>query len=172
MIRGENKVSIIQARPSQAAHPPDIDVTPIMNMFVILIPFLVTMAVFTHLSVIRLQTPSNVTGTTDWQDGKKPKLKLTAVVARDFLAITRGGTMYDSLPVQHGEYPYDAFEKRLVALRADTDVKDNCVVAVQDAVTFSYAVRVFDICKKAGFSDIALTSAPESASMHDTAPGE
>ena len=33
-----------------AAEVADLDVTPVMNMFIILIPFLVSMAAFTHLA--------------------------------------------------------------------------------------------------------------------------
>ncbi len=159
------QTSILHSRPSESAQPPEIDVTPIMNMFVILIPFLVTMAVFTHLSVIELQTPSNVAKTADWQDGKKPKLKLTAVVGEHFLGITKGGIMYDSLPRVDGTYQYGRFETRIKALRSETEIQNECVVAVQDNVRFDYAVRVFDICKRVGFSEIGLSSAPEKSGM-------
>ena len=46
--------------PSEAADVADLDVTPVMNMFVILIPFLVSMAVFAHVSIIEFSLPPNV----------------------------------------------------------------------------------------------------------------
>ena len=35
----------------------DLDVTPVMNLFMVLIPFLVSMAVFTHIAVIDFSLP-------------------------------------------------------------------------------------------------------------------
>ena len=36
----------------------DVDVTPVMNVFVILIPFLLLMAVFTKIAIIDFSLPS------------------------------------------------------------------------------------------------------------------
>jgi biopolymer transport protein ExbD len=41
-----------QRPPSELVESADLDVTPVMNMFIILIPFLVSMAVFTNLSIL------------------------------------------------------------------------------------------------------------------------
>jgi len=35
----------------------ELDVTPVMNLFMVLIPFLVSMAVFTHIAVIDFSLP-------------------------------------------------------------------------------------------------------------------
>ncbi len=67
------KLSFLKKRstPSEVANEADIDVTPIMNMFIILIPFLVSMAVFTKLAIIEFNVPANSgknlsTGTPKW----------------------------------------------------------------------------------------------------------
>ena len=39
----------------------DVDVKPIMNVLIILIPFLVSVAVYTNLAVIDMSLPPNVT---------------------------------------------------------------------------------------------------------------
>ncbi|MBD3345612.1 MAG: hypothetical protein GF401_11170 [Chitinivibrionales bacterium] len=144
--------------PSEFDETPDIDVTPVMNMFVILIPFLVSMAVFTQLSILEFSLPPNVGTGLDNSSGK-PKLKLTAVVAPKFIAITQGEHMLDSLPVEKGNYNYDAFFTSLKKHREKADIKDEIVVAVRDAVLFKYVVRVMDRCRDAGFNKIGLSTA-------------
>ena len=52
-----SNVSIVSRRPSGLDGNAEIDVTPVMNMFIILIPFLVSMAVFTHLATHALSLP-------------------------------------------------------------------------------------------------------------------
>ena len=138
----------------------DIDVTPIMNMFVILIPFLVSVAAFTHLTIIEFSLPPNVGMGLDTSEGK-PKLKITVVVTPDYLAITHGDAMLDSIPVVDNDYDYESLVKKLSARRVESEIKDEVVVAVRDAIRFKYVVKIMDRCRDTGFNKVGLSSAPE-----------
>ncbi len=138
----------------------DIDVTPVMNMFIILIPFLVSMAVFTHLSILEFSLPPNVGAGLDMSKGK-PKLKITIVINRDYLAITHGEKMLDSLAIVDDGYDYKTLYTKLIEHRNNVEIKNEVVVAVQDAIKFKHVVRVMDQCKEAGFDKVGLSSAPE-----------
>lgn len=144
--------------PSESAAIPDLDVTPIMNMFIILIPFLVSMAVFTHLSILEFNLPSNA-GTGLNSSTGKPKLKLTVVVANDHLAITHGERMLDSIPVVNQNYDLTTFRKNLSRCRSIVSIQDEAIVAVRDNVKFKHVVHVMDECKTAGFIKIGLSNA-------------
>ncbi|MBD3391915.1 MAG: hypothetical protein GF418_07595 [Chitinivibrionales bacterium] len=146
--------------PSEAAEAADIDVTPVMNMFIILIPFLVSMAVFTHLAIIEFSLPPNVGTGLDASSGK-PKLKLTVVVAPDYLAITHGERMLDSLGLVAGRYDVDGMAARLRAHREDVEIKDEVILAVRDRITFKHVVRIMDACRALGFPKIGLSSATD-----------
>lgn len=144
--------------PSENAETPDIDVTPVMNMFIILIPFLVSMAVFTHVSIIDFSVPSSVGSGTDFSDGK-PKLKLTVLVTDSFLAVTEGDTMLDSLPAEGGELPFDSLLRVLPVRQSKSDFPDEVIVASRDAVAFKHVVKVMDISRECGFSKIGISGA-------------
>ncbi len=147
--------------PSEAAAEViDIDVTPVMNVFIILIPFLISMAVFTHLSIIEFSLPPNVGVGLDEAAGK-PKLKLTIVVAKKYLAISHGENLLDSIPVNGNEY--EELYKKLLARRETADIRDELVVAVADAIPFQQVINVMDRCRDAGFEKVGLSSAPEEA---------
>ncbi len=148
--------------PSEAAGADvDIDVTPVMNMFVILIPFLVSMAVFTHVSILEFSLPPNVGAGMNTSDGK-PKLKATIVVAPSFLAITHGDRLLDSIPVQsNGEYRLEQLETLLRARRENMDIRDEAIVAVRDAVRFKHVVAVMDRVRAVGFGKVGLSSATQ-----------
>lgn len=143
--------------PSDVAETPDIDVTPVMNMFVILIPFLVSMAVFTQLSILELSLPPNVGKGLNDSRGK-PKLKLTVVLTPHYVAITHGASMLDSLPRAGGE-EYDLLRERLTVRREEVEIRDEVIVAVGDEVPMGEVVRVMDRCREAGFDRTALSSA-------------
>ena len=138
----------------------DVDVTPVMNVFVILIPFLVSMAVFTHVSIIDFSVPSD-TGQGTGDSSGKPKLKLTLLITESFLGITEGENLLDSIPrFENGLYHFDSLSTMLSVRRLQSDFPDEIIVAVRDGVAFRYAVKAMDISRERGFSKIGISGAP------------
>ena len=147
--------------PSEAAeNAVNLDITPVMNLFIIIIPFLISMAVFTHVYVVDFGVPPNVGTGLDQSQGK-PKLRITVVLAPTFVAVTRGEKMLDSLATPAGVPPMDSLQARLMRRRSETEVQDEVVVAVRDAVVFDNVVKVMDACRTVGFTKLGLSSATE-----------
>ena len=138
----------------------DLDTSPIMNVLVILIPFLASVAVYTQLAVLNLSLPPNVGAGLSLESGR-PKLKLTVVISPERLAVTYGEKMLDSLPRVNGAYDYAGLAERLKARREAVAVRDEAVVAVRDAVLFKYVVDVLDVCRASGFTKSGLAAAAD-----------
>lgn len=139
-------------RPSLLAATGDLDVTPVMNMFIILIPFLVSMAVFAHLAAHRLALPAD-----DGADRARTaaELPLTIVVTPDRLTLAWGGR-----EVAHASTGHQGELARLLDVeRARRPEVGAVVVAVDDAVACAAIVRVLDACRDAGFEDVGLADA-------------
>ena len=146
--------------PSELEPAADIDVTPVMNMFIILIPFLVSMAVFTHLSIIEFSLPPNV-GTAMNNEEVKPKPKLTIRVGDDYMGIVLGENLMDSLPVINGIYLFDSLGMLLKLRKEELDYHEEIIVASLDRIPFKRIVAVMDLCRDAGLDNIGLSSATE-----------
>jgi biopolymer transport protein ExbD len=146
--------------PSEADPVADIDVTPIMNMFIILIPFLVSMAVFTHLSIIEFSLPPNV-GASMTNEDIKPKPKLTVRVGDDYLGIVLGENLMDSIAVVNGIYPLDILGIRLKQRKSELDYKEEVIIASLDRIPFKRIVAIMDLCREAGLEKVGLSSATE-----------
>lgn len=136
----------------------DIDITPVMNMFIILIPFLVSMAVFTHHAIVDFTLPSNAISASNDNKGDL-KLKITVVAAEKHLLITLGEKMLDSIPLVEDEYDLPLLFDRLKSHREEHEVQDDVVVAVKDKVKFKRVVNVMDNCRNAGFNRVGLSTA-------------
>lgn len=136
----------------------DLDVTPVMNMFIILIPFLISMAVFTRLSILSFSLPPDAAPGLDQSNGK-PKLKLTVVVASEYLAIAHGEQVLDSIPVNDKTSSYVVLMEKISERRVAIDNKSEVVVAVKDSVKFQEMVKVMDVCREAGFQKIGISTA-------------
>ena len=136
----------------------DIDVTPVMNMFIILIPFLVSMAVFTQQAIVDFNLPSSAANTIDKNIGEA-KLKLTVVAAENYFALTIGEKIIDSVAVKNKKYDFIKLEAILSSQKNDTTISDDIVIAVKDKVKFSEVVKIMDICKITGFNRVGLSTA-------------
>jgi biopolymer transport protein ExbD len=147
-----------QRPPSEQVESTELDVTPVMNMFIILIPFLVSMAVFTNLSILEFSLPPNV-GASMNNSQEKPKPKLTVRVGTDYFGIVLGDTLYDSLSVNNGEYPFGELGQRLRERKQLLVANDDIVIASRDEIAFKHVVKVMDVCRSAGFANVGLSSA-------------
>jgi len=147
--------------PSQVAHTEDLDVTPVMNMFIILIPFLVSMAVFTRMSIIEFSLPPNV-GASMNRSSEKPKPKLTIRIGEDYLGIVLGEELLDSLTVENGVLPFEKLGRQIVLRKKELAYDGEVVIASKDHIAFKQVVAVMDLCRDAGLDKIGLSSATDS----------
>ncbi|OGS37119.1 MAG: hypothetical protein A2293_12995 [Elusimicrobia bacterium RIFOXYB2_FULL_49_7] len=136
----------------------DLNISPIMNVLIMLIPFLTSLAVYAHLSILELSLPPNV-GSGTLSGSGKPKLKMTLVLHPEYIAVTYGEKMLDSLPKLGPQYDYTSLSDRLKVRREEMENKEEAVVAVRDEISFKYVVDVLDVCRGAGFSKTAVAGA-------------
>jgi biopolymer transport protein ExbD len=144
--------------PSDTYEDTEIDVAPVMNMFIILVTFLISMAVFTHVAILEFSLPPNVNAGLDQSKGK-PRLKLTVRLGSDYIGPIMGDKVLDSMPVSGTEFPFDTLAARLKVRRAETEVQDEIIIASRDEIAFKQVVRIMDICREAGFTKTGLSSA-------------
>ena len=146
------------SRLSEIVEDNEIDIAPVMNMFIILVTFLISMVVFTHVAILEFSVPPNVSAGLDQSRGK-PKLRLTVRIGTDYTGIVLGDKLLDSLTVEAGELPFAHLAECLRLRRSETAIPDEIIVASRDEINFQQVVRVMDLCREAGFSKVGLSSA-------------
>jgi biopolymer transport protein ExbD len=136
----------------------DVDVKPVMNMFIILIPFLVSMAVFSHIAIHQFYLPPNAANS---DKIGKVELKSTIVIDTNYILVTVGSDMIDSLPTEN--FDRNRLINSLSNAREMSDDKEKAVVSAKDAVAFNWVVKMMDVCRESGFLHTGLSAAPNSA---------
>lgn len=147
------KSSVVNiATPSSMADTSNVDVTPVMNLFIILIPFLVSMAVFSQLSVLQFSLPA------EGDRGRISEvaaLPLTLTMSTGELILLRGDATLTSLPLREGAHDLASLAAALRVL--DTGPVDGeLTLAVHDGVRFDDMVACMDVCREAGFFALSL----------------
>jgi biopolymer transport protein ExbD len=151
--------SFVKNRPPSEAAEIDLDLTPMMSMFLILLPFLVSMAVLTHLTIIEFSLPPNVGPGLAQTNSEKPRLKLTLVLTPEYLLVTHGERMLDSLGADAINDDFVRVPALLDARRKELTIDNELTIASNDRVRLKSIVTLMDRCKASGFEKIGLSSA-------------
>jgi biopolymer transport protein ExbD len=142
--------SLLARRPSTIADVADLNVTPVMNMFIILIPFLISMSAFTHLAAHEFHLPGDEG---PGQASERSDLPLTVAVGVAGLLVAQGDIVVAELPRRAGNQDLAALTSLL-----KSQAPDKLVLAVDDPINTAEVVACLDACRAAGCIDVGLAA--------------
>ena len=149
----------------------DLDVTPFMNLMIVLVPVLLLSMVFTHTTVIDLNFPSGEGA----ESAFDPDLvHLEVVVKRDGFDVAdgRGGTI-KAIPKIDGEYDFAQLslvmqevkrrmpDKRDISVLLLDDTSYQTLVSVMDKVRSYPAVQHLEVVQAELFPVVSLGDSPK-----------
>ncbi|MBD3392161.1 MAG: hypothetical protein GF418_08790 [Chitinivibrionales bacterium] len=165
-----------QKQPSRPAFPPmkrvkksmgrdfemiELDVTPVMNLFMVLIPFLVSMAVFTHIAVIDFSLPPAQMDTD--AVGESKELDISIVITMPGQSSSGGfrivgtGKKLDLVPMVRGKFQFDVLRMLLKEVKFQYPSQKSVVLVIDGNVLYDDIVTFMDICRESQFPDIGLS---------------
>ncbi|MFB1001679.1 MAG: biopolymer transporter ExbD [Pseudomonadales bacterium] len=163
----------------KARQEADLDITPFMNLMIVLVPVLLLSMVFTRITVIDIQLPASA-----GESAEQISQKQIEVVIKDaeILVNFPEGTLLRSINNKvDGTPDYDNVSLVLQALKRELQIKGadrknltllvsesipyHKVISTMDAVRSYSAVVVTDVVDAELFPDIAFGDAPVSADL-------
>ena len=120
----------------------ELDVTPLMNLMIVLVPVLLLSMVFTHTTVIELNFPSGE-GAADAFD--PDAVHLEVVVKGDNLVVAdgRGGTI-KTIPKLDGNYDFDQLSLVMQELKRRMPEKKDITVLLEQETDYQTLVFIMD----------------------------
>ncbi|HYA47133.1 MAG TPA: biopolymer transporter ExbD [Burkholderiales bacterium] len=147
-------------------HPVGLDITAFMNMIVVLVPFLLTTAVFSRLAVLELSLPAQSSGF----DKLKGDLQLEIVIRRDGLEVgDRLGGLLRRVENTSKGYDFQALSSLMQQLKARFPEKLEATVLAEPDTSYDTLVQTMDAVRvaKSGpaahvdlFPEISVGDAP------------
>ena len=148
----------------------EIDVTTFLNLMVVLIPFLLITAVFSRLTIVELDLPSNASGAVQQQES----FRIEVIVRETGIEIGNGTAVIATVPKKDDEYDLETLSEMMVALKQEYPEIDTASVLMEAFIPYDYLIQVMDIVRTvevptdvedeyelyALFSDIAVGAAP------------
>jgi len=149
-----------------------LEVTAFINLIIVLVPFLLSVAVFSHLSVLEMSLPAQSSGALEKLSAEK--LNLEIVIREEKIDVgDRIGGLIQSIPkTSAGAYDYAQLaavmrtvkerfpEKMDATVLADPDVPYDVLVQSMDVVRATTQVQGTKVVEVALFPDISIGDAP------------
>jgi len=149
-----------------------LDVTAFINLIIVLVPFLLSVAVFSHLSVLDMALPAQSTGALEKLS--PDKLNLEVVIRDEKIDVgDRIGGLIQSIPkTAAGAYDYAQLaavmrmikerfpDKTDATVLSDPNVSYDVLVQVMDALRATRQVQGPKTVEVALFPDISIGDAP------------
>lgn len=141
----------------------EINVIPVMNLFMVLIPFLLLGATFFHIGVIPTSTP-----TLNPTDSDVPKTPTTVAVnleiTEEVLRISASSVSLElealealsaEWPKKGGEYQVDALQKALIDIKSKYPESNMLIVLPFEDLNYQVLVSVLDVTRnrQVGFTE-------------------
>jgi biopolymer transport protein ExbD len=163
----------------------NIDITPFMNLMMILVPALLFNAVFTRINIIDLTLP-HVAGLSASAEELKDK-KIEVIVRSDKMLVNfPAGTEMQALPKVNGKHDTETLSLVLQSLKKNlagqgVDKKDimilsepntdyQTIVSIMDSVRTYKTVVATSLVNSSLFPEIALGDAPDSVVVPEAVP--
>ncbi|HKW38888.1 MAG TPA: biopolymer transporter ExbD [Burkholderiales bacterium] len=127
-------------------HPAGLDITAFMNMIVVLVPFLLTTAVFSRLAVLELTLPTQSSGF----ENLKGDLQLEIVIRRDALEVgDRIGGLLRRVENTGAGHDYQTLSSLMQQLKARYPDKVSATILAEPDTSYDTLVHTMDAVRGA-----------------------
>jgi len=150
--------------------PSELMLVPMIDIFTVLVTFLLMTAVFSRITIVQLDLPSAA-------DGKpaEPEFRLEVIVRKEGFELTNGTQQIAAIPQVNGEYDLKSLSELALALKREHPQTEAASVLMEPEVRYDFLIQAMDAIrdtevpaavadaqpvKVALFSKIAVGDAP------------
>jgi len=136
-----------------------LNLTPMMDVFTVLVVFLLITAVFTSVTIMDLSVPTSAGGAA----ANRPNFAIEVIVRKSGLEIANGKAVEAAIPKKDDKYDLGKLAELLLALKAKYPDKEDATVLMEPKVEYDHLVQVMDAVRGAQtplFPKISIGDAP------------
>ena len=141
--------------------PAEVMLVPMIDIFVVLVTFLLMTAVFSRITILQLDLPS----ANDGSAGAPPEFRLEVIVRESGFELTNGQTLIAALPKVDGEYDWATLSQLAQQLKSENPNVDDASVLMERTVKYDYLIQVMDAIRSV---DLPVDGEPAAGSIVPT----
>ena len=136
----------------------DVNITPVMNLFLVLIPFLLLTAVFVRIAVLELSLPSlSQAKNSQATKPQKPVIVILLAITEKGFEMKAPGVNFAPIPRRKGQFQYKRLRRDLKALKKKYPDTEDITIQPDENVLYDSIIKVMDACRESGFPNIAIS---------------
>lgn len=138
----------------------EVNITPVMNLFLVLIPFLLLSAEFVRIAVLELNLPSTAAAQDPSKTKKddKPMVLIMVRIEDGGFEIKAGKLAKSRIPMKDNSFQFDALENELRKIKQQYPGSEEITVQPTDSILYEIIVKVMDTCRDNGFPSVSISA--------------
>ncbi|MCD6181190.1 MAG: biopolymer transporter ExbD [Candidatus Cloacimonetes bacterium] len=139
--------------------PKEPNLIPIMNLFIVIIPMLMTIMVSVHLAMLEITLPTTGSGGATEQAEVQPPVRIVLALYSDRFEVKVGeDEEITTIPKRQsdsaGEYDFVKLDEILASLAQENQNQDTVELLPAPDVKYDILLRAIDLCKNNGFPSV------------------
>jgi len=119
--------------------PAELMLVPMIDIFTVLVTFLLMTAVFSRIAVVELDLPSSAGGAVT-----EPKFRLEVIVRKQGFELTNGTDVIAAIPKMNGAYDLKSLSEAAVQLKQEHPDQDDASVLLEPDIPYDDLIQAMD----------------------------
>ena len=124
--------------------PAELLLVPMIDIFTVLVTFLLMTAVFSRIVVMQIDLPSSVSA-----KPVEPKFRLEVIVRQDGFELSDGKQAIGTIPKVSGAYDLNALTERVLAVKREHPTSEDASVLSEPKVPYDELIQAMDAIRSA-----------------------
>lgn len=135
----------------------ELNITPVMNIFLILIPFLLLTAVFVRIAVLEFSLPTADSRSTE-STGQQEKAVVTIIaINENGFDLKTQGVRFSFIKKKQDRFDFRTLVERLHKVKQMHQDTEDIIIAPQASIKYDTIIKVMDRCRENGFPNISIS---------------
>jgi biopolymer transport protein ExbD len=131
--------------------PIELMLVPMIDIFTVLVTFLLMTAVFSRITILQLDLPSANAPST----GTPPAFRLEVIVRQEGFELTNGSKLIATIPKVEGEFDFKALSQLALSLKQEYPDADDASVLLERDVQYDYLIQAMDAVRSVEVTESA-----------------
>jgi biopolymer transport protein ExbD len=139
--------------------PVEVMLVPMIDIFTVLVTFLLMTAVFSRITILQLELPS----ANDTSSGPPPEFRLEVIVRHEGLELTNGADLIATIPSVDGKYDLKTLSDMALELKRQYPQAKDASVLLERDIQYDYLIQVMDAIRSTEIDESGTAAAPAAA---------
>ena len=140
---------------SRIRKPFELMLVPMIDIFTVLVTFLLMTAVFSRITILQLELPSANASAGSTQ----PEFRLEVIVREEGMELTNGTKLIAAIPKVNGEYDLKTLSELALSLKREYPDANDASVLLERNIEYDYLIQAMDAIRSTEVSDTVDSTA-------------